>query len=376
MKRKLLSIALLISVMFLTQCKKETPGTYTSYTGNVVFFVNGSIGGIPFDYQAGKNNYVMSSEYHFKDSVVDMRGSLLPDGTLKKSGFEVRIRGQQRTATATAFDPDQNLNTGNMALRDATGFRKETGKYIVSLSCDSTQGQYSSYLWIFPDGTYSNAYALEKKVDASLYPQYPVRLVTSGAFSCQSEVYHEISLEENCDAGFDVDILANFTAQLSLKNIQGNVDMVKWYHNDTLVTLSSINNSLYLGNTGEPHQISCEVYFTDGCIKKMERIISANFAVNCMTDFTYQSNKEVIYDPQQLATVELLYYDENGKKYSSYYPDAQGEFKMVGYSPYKLNEDGDPTMMIRFEADAILKSADGASITLSNAEGSFALAHP
>lgn len=370
------NITLLALLVLAVQCKKETPGSHVDYSGDVVFHIHGSVAGKPFDYKAGEENYVMSTTYSFQDSVVEMKGALLPEGKHTQSGFEIRLRGQQRVATTTAFDLSQNLNAGKLALRDATGFRKETGKYLLSLSCDSTQGQYSSHLWIFPDGSFSNAYELEKTIDVSAYPQYPVRLVTSGMFSCQSEVYHEINLAESCDAGFDLIMLANFTAQVNLKNIQGNIDLVKWYHNDSLVTPSAINHTIYLGNNGEPHTIRCEVYFTDGCEKVIERVVSANFAVNCMTDFSYQSRKEVVFDPRQLSTAELIYYDAQGKKYSSHYPNAQGEFELISFSPYDVNADGNPTVIIQVKAQAILKSADGSSVSLSNIEGSFALAHP
>ena len=369
-------ISLIALVLLAVKCRKDEPGTHVDYSNDIVFYVSGSADGKPFEYKAGQDDYVMSSEYLFNDSVVEMRGRLLPHGSLAKSGVEIRLRGEQRIGTLSSFDPAQNIDNGPLPLRDATGFRQETGKYIVNLTCDTTQGQYASHLWIFPDGSFSNAYSLEKKVDISNYPQYPVRLETSGAFSCQSEVYHEINLDADCDAGFDINMLANFSVQLSLKNVQGIIDHVDWYLNDNPVTLSPIDNSIYLGNTGNPHHIRCEVAFTNGCVKVMERKLSANFAANCVTDFQYQVRKEVIFDPQQLSTVEILYYDENGKKYTSYYPDAQGEFEVMSFSPYMDNEEGDPTMRVFFTADAILKSSDGSSIEVTKLSGSFALAHP
>lgn len=369
-------ISLITLVLLVTECRKDEPGTHVNYSEDVVFFVKGSADGKPFEYKAGQNGYVMASDYHFNDSVVEMRGRLLPHGNLNRAGVEIRIRGEQHIGTLSDFDPAQNFESGALPLRDATGFRQETGKYIINLSCDTTQGQYASHLWIFPDGTFSNAYSVEKKVDISNYPQYPVRLETSGAFSCQSEVYHEINLGGDCDAGFDVNMLANFSVALSLKNIQGNIDRVDWYLNDNPVTPSPIDNSIYLGNTGNPHHIRCEVTFTNSCVKVMERKLSANFAANCITDFHYQVQKEVVFDPQQLSTVEIIYYDDNGKKYTSYYPDAQGEFEVITLSPYMENDEGDPTMQVFFEADAILKSVDGSSIQMTNLSGSFALAYP
>ena len=376
MMRLLHYIIPLLFIAAIAGCRKENPGSHTSYSEDVVFYVTGNMAGVPFEYKAGENDYVMASDYVFHDSVVEMRGSLLPHGSQHQRGLEIRVRGKQRLSSVSAFNASQNLNTGAMALRDATGFRKETGKYIVSLSCDSTNGQYASHIWHFPDGTFSNAYYVEKKVDADDYPVYPVRLETSGQFSCQAEVYHEINLLGECDAGFDLDILANFTARLSLKNIQGNVDSVGWYLNGSHITPDPVNHTIYLGNTGNDHLIRCMVYFSDGCIKLMERKVGANFADNCVTDFQYQARKEVVFDPSQLATVEIIYYDKAGKKFTSYYPDAQGEFEVVSFDPYLHNADGDPTTKIHFQANAILKSADGSTMELSNAQGSFALAHP
>jgi hypothetical protein len=366
----------LILLSLVLGCRKEDPGTHHNYEEEVVFYVRGNMAGMPFEFKAGQQDYVMASEFIFQDSVVEMRGSLLPHGSLHQEGLAVRLRGRQRLSGISAFDASQNINTGALALRDATGFRKETGKYIVSLSCDSTNGQYASHIWHFPDGSFSNAYYVEKKVDLDDYPVYPVRLETSGAFSCQSEVYHEINLQGECDAGFDLDILANFTAQVSLKNIQGNVDSVAWYLNGARVSPDPLDHTIYLGNTGSDHLLRCEVYFTDDCVKVMERKVGSNFADNCMTDFHYQARKEVVFDPSQLATAEIIYYDDTGKKFTSYYPDAQGEFEVISFSPYMHNENGDPTLRIHFQSNAILKSADGSTLELSNVQGSFAIAHP
>lgn len=376
MKRISKYILLISAALVITQCRKDAPGTYVTYSEDVVFSIKGSLAGIPFEHHAGEEGYVMNSNYELQDSVVELRGALLPNGNINKSGFEIKLRGQQKVANLATFDPAKNIVAGQISLRDATGFRNDTGVYVVSLGCDTTVGQYASHLWIFPDGTYSSAYNLEKEVSYSEYPEYPVRLVTSGTFSCQSEVYHEINLKDGCDAGFDVEIFGLYTAIVSLKNVQGNIDLVKWFLNDTLVTPSAFNNSFFLGNTGEPHLISCKVYFTNGCVKTMERVIGANFATNCQTDFHYQSRKLAIFDPQQRSTVEIIYYDDNGKKYSSYYANAQGQFELISYSPYLENQNGDATMMIDFEANAILKSADGSSLELTNVKGSFALAHP
>lgn len=376
MKKLIRNITLLLVVIAVTQCRKDEPGTHINYSEDVVFYLKGNVDGQPLEIKAGQNNYSMTTSYYFEDSVVEMRGSLLPDNGTPKSGFEIRVRGEQRIESLAAFDPSVNFEAGSLALRDATNFGRETGKYLVSLRCDTSQGQYSSHLWIFPDGTYSNAYYLEKIVDVNDYPSFPVRLETSGAFACQSEVYHEINLKADCDAGFDVTMLAPFSVAVNLKNIQGTIDHIDWYHNDLPVVPSATDHSIYLGNTGNPHVIRCEVFFTNNCKKVMERKLSANFSANCVTDFQYQTKKEAVLDPQDVATVEIIYYDENGKKYSSHYQDAMGEFELISFVPYLTNDAGDPTMHILFEADAILKSTDGSSLTLTNVEGSFALAYP
>ncbi|MDZ7848146.1 MAG: hypothetical protein U5L96_16110 [Owenweeksia sp.] len=78
----------------------------------------------------------------------------------------------------------------------------------------------------------------------------------------------------------------------------------------------------------------------------------------------------------QLATVQLTYYDESGKAYSSHYNDVVGSFKIVSTTPYNENEAGQPTTRFFFETEAVLKSSDGSTLELKDTFGSFAVAHP
>ncbi len=370
--KKILLPALLVALTWA--CKKEIPDA-TSYSEDYEFQVSGSISGVPFDFKAGEEDYYLETSYSFEDSVVEMKGHLAPEGTPYKNAFEIIIRSKESIATLSQFNVNENFEAGSVALRDASGFMINDDRYIISLFCDSLN-QYEKLKWIFPDGTYSHSLSVEKAISAQANPVYPVLLETTGIYNCTSRVKHYINIAEDCDATFDILILANFQVQLSLQSRNGIIEDVKWFHNGNAVIPDSLFNIIPLGLTGEPHKITAEVTFESGCKKIITRTVGANFANNCITDFTYTKEKERTFDPRQLATVEVIYYDGAGKAYSTYYPDVIGEFEMLSSVPYKNNEDGMPTRKFTFKTEAVLKSTNGSVLELGPTSGSFAVAHP
>ncbi|MDZ7848145.1 MAG: hypothetical protein U5L96_16105 [Owenweeksia sp.] len=214
----------------LTGCAKEEPSKQV-YEDDYRFYAKGTASGLPFAYHAGEDSYYLETSYQFKDSVVEMTGRLAPLGNTPKNALEIKIRSQKRLAVASQFEVDKNLTAGEMPLRDATGLRRNSDNYLVSLSCDSSGSQYFNHRWVFPDGSYSSDYSLVRMVNINDYKTYPVKLETTGT-NCNASVEHHINLADDCDASFEVMVLPNFKAQLILKDTVGEVSEVSWFLNN------------------------------------------------------------------------------------------------------------------------------------------------
>lgn len=374
MRNKLIYFTPLILAL-AAGCGKEEPAVQ-QYSDEHRFFVKGKANGLPFSFYAGKDHYFLDTHYALRDSALEMTARLSRPDQPKREAFEITVRGAQILERTDDFVPEQNLQSGHLALRDLTGFNAPGDRYTIELSCDSTASNYNSHRWDFPDGGFNKIdYYLEKEVSLSEFPVYPVKLTTRGAFGCETSVTHHIDLKADCDANFDLQVGANFSVNLRLTNVVGAVNEVHWTLNGQPVNANP-QGQIYLSNTGNPHVIGCRVIFDSGCEKYIERELSGNFNNDCQAEFYYHKKADTQYDPLQLATVEVNYYDKQGKKFTSLYNDVKGQFKIVSVTPFGENPQGMATTRFFFEADAVLKSEDGNTLNLQETFGSFALAHP
>lgn len=371
--KQFLTYILFLSIVGVS-CKKDNNTTDASYSEDYRFFVKGQVEGLPFEYNAGEEDYYMETDYYVEDSVVVMEGRLSKIDQPNKNAVVIKIRSKAAQATGSAFLAHENIMAKEYAFRDVSGFRAQTGKYMLSLYGDSAfLANTNYYTWIV-DGQPTSGYELQKTFDKNT-PNLNVSLHTTISGDCDSEIRHIIDLQQDCDGTFKMYV--NGQDKVSVRAVArvGTISHVEWFLDSTSIE-PSFQGEIDLNQVPGAEMLSCAIYFEDGCVRRVERSLSSRLQSPCITDFWYIKQKPTIHDPHQYATVELEYYDEQGKLYTSHYTDVVGDFKITSASPFQENSNGDKTMRFFMEADVILKNVDGSTVELKNGFGSFAVAHP
>ncbi len=365
----------IIAPVFLTlSCNPEKDKVSNSYAEDYRFFIKGQANGLPFEYNAGEHDYYLETDYYTEDSVVVMEGRLSRLGQPDRNAMVIKIRSNSAVSQGAYFVANENIQAKEYAFRDVSGYRAQTGKFMLSLFGDSTfLANTNSYRWSI-DGIPATGYEVQKTFDKNT-PNFNVSLQTTISGNCESEVRHYINLQEDCDATFKM--LVTGQDKVSVRPVArvGTISSVEWFLDSTKVE-PSFQGEIDLSLVPNAKMLTCSIHFDDGCVRRVDRSISSGLQSPCITDFWYIKQKPTIHDPQQYSTVELEYYDENGKMFTSHYTDVVGDFTITSASPFESNADGEKTMRFFMEADVILKNVDGSTVELSNAFGSFAVAHP
>ncbi len=347
----------------------------SNYSEDYRFFLKGQINGLPLEFNAGEDDYFLETNYYREDSVVVMEGMLSRFGVADKNAVVIRIRSKAAEIPGSAFVASENIEPRDYAFRDVTGYRAQTGKYQLSLFGDSTfLANTNDHYWIVNGLPPVKGYELQQTFDRNT-PNFNVALRTTISGDCESEVRHFINLQQDCDATFKMYVTAPDKVMVKTVARVGTIGDVQWFLDSTEVKpnfLGEIDLSLVPNAT----MLTCSIYFDDGCVRRIDRSLNSTLQSPCITDFWYQKQKPTIHDPNQYSTVEIEYYDGNGKMYTSYYTDVVGDFAITSASPFQRNASGDKTMRFFMEADVILKNVDGSTVELKNGFGSFAVAHP
>ncbi len=360
--------------LLAASCNPEKDKVSSNYAEDYRFFLKGQLNGLPFEYNAGEDGYFLETDYYREDSVVVMEGRLSRLGMADKNSVVIRIRSKAAEAPGSDFVASDNIEAKDYAFRDVTGYRAQTGKYTINLYGDSTFLANTDLDYWIINGATASGYEVQRTFDRNT-PNFNVALRTIISGDCESEVRHFINLQQDCDATFKMYVTSPYMLKVQTVARVGTIGDVQWFLDSVEVKPNfqgEIDRSLVPNAT----MLTCSIYFDDGCVRRIDRSLNATLQSPCITDFWYTKQKPTILDPNQYSTVELEYFDENGKKYTSYYTDVLGDFKITSASPFQQNEDGEQTMRFFMEADVILKNVDGSTVELKNGFGSFAVAHP
>lgn len=374
MKKSILYI--FIIAITAASCGKELGDSNTSYAEDYRFFLKGQLDGLPFEFNAGQHQYFMETDYYLEDSVVVMEGRLSRHGSPEREAVVVRIRGYQDQLPGTIFEAPENLSEGSYAFRDATGYRAQTGKYLLNLYSDSTFWANSDeHYWVFEDGPTASGYETQKTIDVNNYPTYNVALRTTVSGGCNSEVRHYINLNHDCDGTFKMYFSNPNKVKAEVVARVGTISDVEWFLDEVEVE-RDFQGEIDLSLVPSATMLTCSIYFDDGCVRRIDRSLDSGLQSPCITDFWYTKEKPSLHDPKQYSTVEFEYFDTNGKKYTSHYTDVDGDFRITSSSSFIENDSQQHTMRFFMEANIILKNTDGSTVELKNGFGSFAVAHP
>ncbi len=185
---------------------------------------------------------------------------------------------------------------------------------------------------------------------------------------------HTINTESECKA--KVEVIQSSGTQLKAKAIArlGKIASVDWFMGSQKIA-SGINLNYQASGHYVNYNLKAVVKFESGCQETIEKVIMAG-GTDCDINMNYRRVKHRVSNPHNLRTVEIRYYDAEGKMYSSWYPNSQGRFNIEALSGYRDANSVYDHHRFSFSGEAILKSSDGSSVQLNNIFGIFALAHP
>lgn len=381
MKKRVLSYAGIASLFLAISCSKEESAPLGVYQDDFVFYFEGNINGSPIELFAGHDDYSLETGFQFNqtDSVVSMSGMLSKSNSPeKKNALMLQFVADEAVDNESSFNVFESIKEGNTSLTELTNYKNHSSEYKLNFNPDIVSSNYN-YNWTFENGTNSSYANPIMSVSALEYPTFWVTLgsdIQNG--SCVGKATHWINLDRDCEATFIIvpnHVLGGYRASIFEK--EGRVQSVKWYLDNEFIASSADLENVPVNVDGH-HTLKAEISFYAGCKKIVEKDFNvlANVPVICDLDFSFTKAPIRVYDPKQRGTVELVYFDDNGIRYSSKYDNTDGQFRVHGLKSFENNDLNQKTARFQFEGNAVLMADDGSTLTIENAFGSFAIAHP
>mgnify|MGYP000545477702 CR=1 FL=1 len=362
-----------VLILLLWSCSKEAGVEENHYSDQPLFYLNAVVDGLPISLKAGENQYQMYTGYTLQDSVLHMQGVLASDSPNFRNAFYIDLRAAELVANLNQLTASRTFTEGPLPLADPSGLVVKPDHYDYRFFADNVNGHIPT-MWAIEDTSYYGDSCALLGLDATSKTHIEVVMTSTGPLSCTPSVKHIIKTHQDCKG--ELHILQNSNSGLiaEARARLGKLRKVDWYLGGQKV--SSGLNFNYSPLVYQPsYLIRAELEFESGCTESIEKLVLPGGST-CDINIDYLKTKHRVANPHNLKTVEIRYYDAQGKMYSSWYPKAEGSFSIESYNSYHDANSSQPHQRFSFSGEAILKSADGASIKLNSIFGIFALAHP
>ncbi|MGB0978418.1 MAG: hypothetical protein ACPGVV_03435 [Croceimicrobium sp.] len=372
MKKKVLVIASFLIALF-SGCKEDEGPNQSSFMESPRFYVNSTINGLPLNLVAGEEGYQMFTSYELEDSVLVMNGVLAADSPAFQKAVVLKIRGSELLGPNSQISAGNVFQQGPLPLMDPSGATVQPGYYDYHFFADSINS-HINLLWSAPRSSYYGDSCSIIGLNSSLNQSFTIEMSSAGPLSCTPSVKHTIQTGKECKAQIHVINSTSSELHVEVQERIGRIQEVNW---QIAGQNAGQGNSLLYSVVGfQPgYRVKAEVKFESGCTEIIEKIILPG-GPSCDINIDYRMEGHRVANPHNLATIELQYYDESGKLFSSAYPNAQGSFVIESVSAYSDANSSLSHQRFSFSGEAVLKSADGSSLQFNNIFGSFALAHP
>ena len=380
MINRIKNITLLLGGLVLFSCSKSNDDLASDYHDTVEFFVTGEVNGTPFQRYAGAGYGLITGYELGKEGVVSLKGSLEAASGNKANSFAIILRGSNTLSASGTFDVLSGLDNAPWPYSDPSGQKQRLGWHQLTFIADSSYTT-TTYNWSFENGQTALGPEASVNVNENAYPAFGARLSTTSSAGCQSSTTQVVDVTGECRAIMNLSNPRDLDFAASLQAIKGTIANVNWRLNGNAVGSGLvINRKWEFFPDLSPNILEAEIQFQGGCtqtILKEVRVTSPLVVADCNLDFKFEKQPVREYDPLQLGTVEIIFYDSAGKAYTSNYEGVVGSLNFNNVQAYEENENGENTVQFDFSARQLeLRHADGSSITLNKVSGEFAVAHP
>lgn len=359
---------LLAFCLLFISCSEEEQGKET-FTGSYQFFLYAEMGGKNINFNAGENGYVLHTSYEERDSLLQLRSLLAQDSANPHSAFEVILRGEPGPSAASKL-----LQRQALALADPSGMVRMPHTYDYRFYTDSLVG-HQVLTWTCLGKNYYGDTLFWPKLNTREVKEMEVKLSNNGFASCVPLMTKKIDLKKDCRAKMDLQSNSSGSMQLSVSALKGDIQNVRWLLNNKPAG-QGFTTTLQGSNSSMPQRIKAEVYFAAGCQMIIEKTVIGGRA-DCDINMFYDRTETVMANPNNEMTAELIYYDESGKRYTSFYLGNKGHFNIEAVNAYQeASASFEKHNKLVFTGDLTLQSQDGSTININRLHGSFAVAHP
>lgn len=370
--KKVISLFTLFALAFVG-CKEEDGPNMSTFSESPRFYINANVNGLPLNLVAGELGYQMYTNFSMEDSVLIMTGVLATDSPAYKNALVLKMRGSELMDGSTPPHPGDLFRTGPLALADLSGVTVVPDHFDYHFFTDTVNG-HIPLRWITPSNSYYGDSCSIVGLSSRISPSFNIEMSSTGPLTCTPTIKHTIQTGADCKAQVHVLNSTSSELQVEAQARIGRISKVKWKIADQEVGQGDYLSYSVVGfQTG--YRVRAEIQFESGCTEIIEKVIFPGGS-NCDVNIDYRKEPHRKSNPHNLATVEIQYYDETGKLFSSAYPGTNGNFIVESINSYNDLNSRLKHQRFSFSGEAILKSADGSSLQLNNVFGSFALAHP
>lgn len=370
----LLAFALAFSGLFFHSCEKNNMPTLAS--GTPVFGLTGELDGEVLQLNAGLEEWFMFTRLtHDSTMATILEGILAQDTTESlKNAWSLKYRAPQNSSV---FNADSALAVGLHSLFSIAGEKPIKNLFKVKFKMTDSIN-ISNPVWNFGNGTFATTISPSITYNTDLQTQYPVRLTTVNPSNlCLTNVTHYIDFSQSdCQGSFEIHQGSTFSFYSTCVARTGNLNTVNWLV-DGMPSGSGISGNFVNLSPGS-HEICSEQIYADGCTYVSCRnlvVDSLGYATGtlCNNDFTYDIAPEMTFDPNQLGTFQLSYFDYSGKEFSTFFNPTTSTLNILASSTYEKDAFGRNTRQLEFEYSGPLQSADGQIKMATNLRGNMAI---
>ena len=371
--RRFLFVFLNVLVIFISGCKKQAEET-PSMEESPVFYFKGNVGNIPVSMVAGENYYYMYSSYS-----KDTSGMYTFSGELKQvncvtncNALSIHINDSRRTVPGSS----SNIDSLTKGMYDYYSDSLIASNFISFQSAPMPNQKTVSFTWNFGDGTESK---LQNPTHSYIVPGiYTVCHTISYTTGCANTICNEVKAQSLGDCLAFIEDTPTGDSIIFNAIANGNSPSYYWNFGDSL----SMNNTSFSKRPthrfSSPgiYNVRLEVITVDNCTTRVEkRIITPNYAVGCLANFTY--SKLLIPVPAHFSEITIVYKDKNDVIYESSQTTQPSDsyFEILSVDEYQLNEKNIKTKKIhaRFKCNV----SDGKQvISLTESDAVIAVAYP
>ena len=357
--------------MLVSGCKKkEIDPQFTEESP--VFFCNGNINALPYNFQAGVDSYYMFSSYSF-DSIKRLYSFI---GDFKQvncqncKGVSIKLNDNQIFYVTGTSNIDSLFPGNYIYWTDSTGMDKINS--FVFKSQPTVNDTVSSYTWDFGDGTTSK---LEEPTHIYAAPgNYTVCHTIIYKNGCQDQICIPADNTANNLCTADFTYTPSATRDTIFFEATNDADTYSWNFGDGQ-TGSGKSAMCRYGKLGV-YTVILTTTDSTGCqAERRIRIKTPKALVGCVSNFTqarYTSTK-----PSKKSIITVNWRDDKGVVYSTsnVAQPADAYFQILSIDEYLTNENNQHTKKIHARFKCYLSDGNK-TITLSDADAIFAVAYP